>query len=132
MKMQDGIGLETLRRCNNEFLLESLLIIVKSPIFANLPASSFVASPSLSDSTLPSRITSSPEVSSDETPPQQYRSLTNIYASCQFALIVSNMEDGRLTRRKKSNWFECIFKTKFGVDGSIQRHKVQLVVKGYA
>ncbi|KAL4310973.1 hypothetical protein GQ457_01G010790 [Hibiscus cannabinus] len=42
------------------------------------------------------------------------------------------LERWSIYRMTKCNWFEVGFKTKFGADGSIQKHKARLVEKGYA
>ncbi|CAL5345664.1 unnamed protein product [Camellia sinensis] len=101
------------------------------------------------------------EESSDETPPRKFRSLRDIYESCQFALSVSDpmtygeaatkeewqramveelaaIEKNRtwemmdLSEGKNAIGLKWVFKTKFGADGSIQKHKARLVAKGYA
>lgn len=101
------------------------------------------------------------EKSSDETPPREFRSLGDIYESCQFAFTVSDpttygeavakeewqraMIEELIAIEKNGTWLmmdlpegknaiglKWVFKTKFGADGSIQKHKAQLVAKGYA
>ena len=101
------------------------------------------------------------EESSDETPPRKYRSLADIYASCQFALTVSDpiiygeaaekeewqmaMVEEMKAIEKNETWemvdlpegknaigLKWVFKTKFAANGSIQKHKARLVAKGYA
>ncbi|CAL5340443.1 unnamed protein product [Camellia sinensis] len=101
------------------------------------------------------------EESSDETPPRKFRSLRDIYESCQFALTVSDpmtygeaatkeewqraMVEELAAIEKNRTWemmdlpegknaigLKWVFKTKFGADGSIQKHKARLVAKGYA
>ncbi|KAK9157521.1 hypothetical protein Scep_004095 [Stephania cephalantha] len=72
----------------------NILAPLAAEIFANEEheptLSSSATTPSTSTST-PSRNSSTTlEESSDETPPTRYRSLTDIYASCQFALTVSD------------------------------------------
>ncbi|KAL4353579.1 hypothetical protein GQ457_06G019510 [Hibiscus cannabinus] len=83
------------------------------------------------------------------------------YASCQFALVVSDplyyeeaadkeewqkaMMEEMKSIEKNGTWemvdlpddknaigLKWVFKTKFGADGSIQKHKARLVAKGYA
>ena len=100
------------------------------------------------------------EESSEEAPPRKYRSLTDIYASCQFALTVSDpiyyeeaaekeewqkaMVEEINTIEKNGTWemidlpegknaigLKWVFKTKCTADGSIQKHKARLVAKGY-
>ncbi|CAL5412844.1 unnamed protein product [Camellia sinensis] len=101
------------------------------------------------------------EESSDETPPRKFRSLRDIYESCQFALTVLDpmtygeaatkeewqraMVEELAAIEKNKTWemmdlpegknaigLKWVFKTKFGADGSIQKHKARLVAKGYA
>ncbi|XP_028062411.1 uncharacterized protein LOC114265776 [Camellia sinensis] len=120
-------------------------------------SSSSIASPSSPRRDSPSTL----EESSDETPPRKFKSLRDIYESCQFALTVSNpitygeaaaKEEWQramieeLTAIEKTRTWEMmdlpegknaiglkwVFKTKFGADGNIQKHKAQLVAKGYA
>ena len=104
---------------------------------------------------------SSLEELSDETPPKKYKSLADIYASCQFTLTVSDpmsykeaaeKEEWKKARveemqsiEKNGTWemvdlpnekntinLKWVFRTKFTPDGSIQKHKARLVAKGYA
>lgn len=104
---------------------------------------------------------SSSSSSSSETPPRNYKSLQEIYASCTFALLVSDpicfeeagkkkewckaMEEELSAIQKNQTWdlvdlpegknvigLKWVFKTKYHADGSIQKHKARLVVKGYS
>ncbi|KAK9111245.1 hypothetical protein Scep_018764 [Stephania cephalantha] len=143
----------------------NILAPLAAEIFANEEheptLSSSTTTPSTSTST-PSRNSSTTlEESSDETPPARYRSLTDIYASCQFALTVSDpinygeaaekeewrkaMEEEMKAIEKNETWeitdlpegknaigLKWVFKTKFAADGSILKHKARLVAKGYA
>ncbi|KAK9118982.1 hypothetical protein Scep_017075 [Stephania cephalantha] len=143
----------------------NILAPLAAEIFANEEheptLSSSATTPSTSTST-PSRNSSTTlEESSDETPPTRYRSLTDIYASCQFALTVSDpsnykeaaekeewrkaMEEEMKAIEKNETWeitdlpegknaigLKWVFKTKFASDGSILKHKARLVAKGYA
>lgn len=98
---------------------------------------------------------------SDETPPQKFRSLSDIYETCTFALFGADpasfkeastkmewrcaMEEELMAIRKNGTWdlvdlpdgknvigLKWVFKTKYHVDGSVQKHKARLVAKGYS
>ena len=113
------------------------------------------SAPTNSSSTSPN--SSSNSDSSDETPPRNFRSLTEIYNST-FALFISDpttfeeavkKEEWRkamkeeiksieknetwelmdLPKEKKAIGLKWVFKTKFNADGSIQKHKARLVAK---
>ena len=100
--------------------------------------------------------------SSLETPPPRgYRSLTELYERCTFALMVADpnrfhdaageekwqnaMNEEIAAIEKNGTWMledlpenksaiglKWVFKTKYNADGSVQKHKARLVVKGYA
>lgn len=97
---------------------------------------------------------------SDYTPPRKYRSIADIYASCQFALVVDPisykdasikeewqkaMAEEMASITKNETWqlqdlpqgknalgLKWVFKTKFGADGKVQQYKARIVAKGYA
>ena len=104
---------------------------------------------------------SSLEESSDETPPRKVKSLREIYESCQLALFVLDpitfveattkeewknaMKEEFVVIQKNETWemmellkgknaigLKWVFKIKFHVDRSIQKHKAWLVAKGYS
>ena len=100
-------------------------------------------------------------ISTDESPIRRVCSLKEIYETCDFALTVSDptsyeeavekdewrqaMQDELLAIQRNKTWdlvplskdkqaigLKWVFKTKFGLDGSVQRHKAWLVAKGYS
>lgn len=101
------------------------------------------------------------ELPSDETLPQKVKSLRKIYDSCTVALVVidpTTYEEASLKQEwreamqeeltaikrnqtcdlvdlpegKKSVGIKWVFKTKYKADGTLQKHKDRLVVKGYS
>lgn len=86
--------------------------------------------------------------SSDESPPRKFKSLNEIYASCNFALFVSDptcfdkaiskeewhnaMKKEIFAILKNAIGLKWVFKTKYHIDGSIQKHKARLVARGYS
>ena len=128
---------------------------------ASPSASTATQSVSNSSSSASLNSNSSLEELSDETPPRKYKSLADIYASCQFSLTVSDpmnykeaaekevwkkarVEEMRsiekngtwemvgLPNEKNTINLKRVLRTKFAPDGSIQKHKARLVAKGYA
>lgn len=99
--------------------------------------------------------------SSSNSGPRRYRSLTDVYEACDFALLVTDptkfeeaekevewksaMNEEIRSIEKNETWrlvnlpegknvigLKWVFRTKFNTDGSIQKHKARLVAKGYA
>jgi len=97
---------------------------------------------------------------SSETPPRKFRSLSDIYETCSFGLFGADpasfqeastkmewrcaMEEELMAIRKNGTWdlvdlpdgknvirVKWVFKTKYHVDGSVQKYKARLVAKGY-
>lgn len=99
--------------------------------------------------------------SSSKTPPTKFRSLKDVYSACSFALLAVDplyyeeaaeqpewknaMIEEIQSIEKNQTWelvdlpegknvivLKWIFKTKYNADGSVKRHKAQLVAKGYS
>ena len=109
---------------------------------------------------LPNSPNSSSSTSFDETPPRNFRSLREIYATTQAMFVAdpttfeeavqkeewSNAMKEELTaiqrnktwdlvdlpEGKKSIGVKWVFKTKFHANGSVEKHKARLVAKGYS
>ncbi|KAI4347833.1 hypothetical protein L6164_008612 [Bauhinia variegata] len=133
-----------------------------APVIITPPTSSSSSSDATTPNREPRSNNSSLEsVSLEETPPRKVRTLREIYESCAFALMVTDpttykeaaetkawqnaMEEEILAIQRNKTWelvdlperkntigLKWIFKTKYNADGSIQKHKAQLVAKGYS
>lgn len=117
----------------------------------------------LSSSNHSSSSSSSPSSSSssDDSAPRKYRTLVDLYANCNFALMAADptsfdeakdevewqnaMNEEIRSIQKNETWklvdlpegknvigLKWVFRTKFNTDGSILKHKARLVAKGYA
>ena len=104
---------------------------------------------------------SSLDESSEETPSRKYRSLSETYESCAFALVVSDpttyeeaaeaeiwqnaTKEEIMAIQRNRTWeltdlpegkysirLKWIFETKYHADGIVQKHKAHLVAKGYS
>ena len=104
---------------------------------------------------------SSPGSMSSKESPKKFKSLTDIYATCDFALYVSDptsykdvvdmkvwqvtMAEEMSAIERNETWehvdlpkdknvigLKWVYRTKYNVDGSVQKHKARLVAKGYS